>query len=65
MVAFDLVPATVAMMRSGLVRAVICQQPFRQGYDSVMAAFDILLAGEPKQGARIIMEHQIKILENL
>lgn len=64
-VAFDTVPATVAMMRTGLVRAVICQQPFRQGYESVMAAFDILLAGAPKQGGRVIMEHQIKILENI
>ena len=53
------------MMRSGLVRAVICQQPLRQGHDSVIAAFDILLSGIPKQGNRIIMEHQIKILENL
>ena len=64
-VAFDTIPATVSMMRSGLVRAVICQQPLRQGYESVMAAFDILLSGAPKQGSRIIMEHQIKILENL
>lgn len=64
-VAFDTVPATVNMMRKGLVRAVICQQPLRQGYESVMAAYDILLSGEPKQGSRIIMEHQIKILENL
>ena len=64
-VAFDTVPATVSMMRSGLVRAVICQQPLRQGHDSLIAAFDILLSGVPKQGNRIIMEHQIKILENL
>lgn len=64
-VAFDTVPATVGMMRMGPVRAVICQQPLRQGYDSVIAAFDILLSGAPKQGSRIIMEHQIKILENL
>ena len=64
-VAFDTVPATINMMRQGLVRAVICQQPFRQGYESVRAAFDILLSGAPKQGSRIIMEHQIKILENL
>ncbi|MFH1512101.1 MAG: LacI family DNA-binding transcriptional regulator [Bacillota bacterium] len=64
-VAFDTVPATVSMMRMGLVRAVICQQPLRQGYESVMAAFDILLSGTPKQGSRIIMEHQIIILENL
>ncbi|MBN1776489.1 MAG: LacI family DNA-binding transcriptional regulator [Clostridiales bacterium] len=64
-VAFDTVPATISMMRSGLVRAVICQQPLRQGHDSVIAAFDMLLSGIPKQGNRIIMEHQIKILENL
>ena len=64
-VAFDTVPATISMMRSGLVRAVICQQPLRQGHDSLMAAFDMILSGAPKQGARIIMEHQIKILENL
>ena len=64
-VAFDTIPATVKMMRSGLVRAVICQQPMRQGHDAIIAAFDILLAGQPKQGNRIIMEHQIKILENL
>jgi len=64
-VAFDIVPATVEMMRLGLARAVICQQPLRQGYESVMAAFDILLSGESRQGGRIIMEHQIKILENL
>ncbi len=64
-VSFDTVPATVSMMRRGLMRAVICQQPLRQGYESVMTSFDILLSGEPKQGNRIIMEHQIKILENL
>jgi len=64
-VAFDTVPATISMMRTGLVRAVICQQPFRQGYESVKAAFDILLSGSPKQGSQVIMEHQIKILENL
>lgn len=64
-VAFDTVPATIEMMRKGLVRAVICQQPMRQGHESVMTAFDMLLSGVPKQGSRIIMEHQIKILENL
>lgn len=64
-VAFDTIPATIGMMRSGLVRAAICQQPLRQGHDAVIAAFDILLSGVPKQGNRIIMEHQIKILETL
>ena len=64
-VAFDNVPSTVEMMRRGLVRAVICQQPFAQGYQAIKAAFDILLTGAPKQGEQVIMENQIKILENL
>jgi LacI family transcriptional regulator len=64
-VAFDTVPSTVEMMRRGLVRAVVCQQPFMQGYQAVRAAFDILLTGASKQGEQIIMENQIKIVENL
>jgi len=64
-VAFDNVPSTVEMMRRGLVRAVVCQQPFLQGYQAIRAAFDVLLTGTSKQGEQIIMENQIKILENL
>ncbi len=64
-VAFDSVPSTVEMMRRGLVRAVVCQQPYLQGYQAVRAAFDVLLTGAPKQGEQIIMENQVKILENL
>ncbi|MEA4929813.1 MAG: LacI family DNA-binding transcriptional regulator [Candidatus Limiplasma sp.] len=65
MVSFDNVPSTIEMMRRGLVRAVVCQQPFLQGYQAIRAAFDILLTGASKQGEQIIMENQIKILENL
>ena len=64
-VAFDNVPSTREMMQRGLLKAVVCQQPFLQGYQAVKAAFDILLTGESKQGEQIIMENQIKICENL
>lgn len=64
-VTFDMIPSTIEMMKRGLVKAVVCQQPFLQGYQSVKAAFDILLMGFCKQGDQIIMENQIKILENL
>ena len=64
-VSFDNVPSTIEMMRRGLVRAVVCQQPILQGYQAIRAAFDILLTGTSKQGEQIIMENQIKILENL
>ena len=64
-VSFDNVPSTIEMMRRGLVRAVVCQQPILQGYQAIRAAFDVLLTGTSKQGEQIIMENQIKILENL
>lgn len=63
-IAFDHVPITEEMMREGLLRAVVCQQPYQQGWQSVCAAYDILLTGRPGQ-TRYIMENQIKILENL
>lgn len=61
---FDNIPKTEVMMRRGLLKAVVCQQPFLQGYQAVRAAYDILLAGSAAS-ERMIMESQIKILENL
>lgn len=62
--AFDNIPKTEEMMRQGLLKAVVCQQPFLQGYQSVRAAFDYILTGGVTSEKQI-MENQIKILENL
>lgn len=62
--AFDHIPSTEPSMRMGLLKAVVCQQPFRQGHLSVRAAADIILSGAP-ESERQIMENQICILENL
>ncbi|MBE5799228.1 MAG: LacI family DNA-binding transcriptional regulator [Clostridiales bacterium] len=64
-VAYDDVPTTREMMRRGLVRAVVCQQPFDQGYRAVREAFDMLLSGQMHEGRMLIMENQIKIAENI
>ena len=64
-VAYDDVPSTREMMRRGLVRAVVCQQPFEQGYRAVREAFDMLLAGQMQEGRMLITENQIKITENI
>lgn len=61
---FDATPASREGMASGLVKAVICQQPFEQGYRAVKAAFDWILTGSLPSD-RIIMENQIRIIENL
>jgi len=61
---FDNTPAVRSGMKDGLIKAVVCQQPFEQGYRSVKAAFDwILTNAVPAE--RIIMENQIRIIENL
>ncbi len=64
-VAYDDVPSTREMMRRGLIRAVVCQQPFEQGSRAVHAAFDMLLSGQMVENLMLITENQIKIAENL
>lgn len=64
-VAYDDVPTTREMMRRGIIKAVVCQQPFEQGYRALRAAFDMILSGEMLTDERIIMENQIKIRENI
>ena len=63
-IAYDDVPSTRAMIRRGLVRAVVCQQPVQQGYRAFCVAFDMILSGAQPREDRIIMEDQIKIREN-
>ena len=62
--AFDNIPATEGLLQKGLLKAVVCQQPFQQGYQSLRIAMDTLFSGPPAQ-ERVIMENQIRILENL
>lgn len=61
---FDDTPAVRLGMKDGLIKAVVCQQPFEQGYRSVKAAFDWILTGTVP-AERVIMENQIRIIENL
>lgn len=63
--AFDNVPTTEDMIKRGIVKAVVCQQPLEQGYLAFNAAFDAIISGSLEQREDIIVENQIKILENL
>ena len=63
-IAFDDVPTTREMILRGLVRAVVCQQPFLQGHRAYSIAFDAILTGEAPKQSLVITEDQIKIREN-
>ncbi len=64
-VGFDSVPDTVEMMKKGIVRAVICQHPFTQGYRAVKAAYDHLVGGALPPLDYCMVQNEIMILENL
>lgn len=64
-VSFDKIPSTIEMMKTGLIKATICQQPFTQGNKSVHIAFDYLVSGIKPDKEQYIMKNEIKIQENL
>ena len=64
-VAYDDVPSTREMVRRGIVRAVVCQQPFEQGWRAAHEAFELILSGTAERRRDRIMENQIKIAENI
>lgn len=61
---FDLVPENAEMLRRGIIRALVCQQPRRQGHDAIRAAWQLLLS-EGVQQEKILMDTSIRIVQNM
>lgn len=64
-VSFDKVPTTVEMIKKGIIKATICQQPFMQGNKAVHIVFDYLVSGAKPETDQFILYSQIKITENI
>lgn len=64
-VCVDSVPTTQELLKSGLVKATICQQPYTQGYQSVQLASQYLISGVRPEKEKYITKNEIKISENL
>ena len=64
-ITFDTLPGIVEMMEKGVVDAAIYQHPRQQGSRSMRLVYDYLLNGiEPPQD-RILLQNEIRILENV
>lgn len=61
----DSIPTTIEMMKQGVIKATICQEPFVQGNKSVHTAFNYLVSGEIPENKQFIVKSEIKIIENL
>ncbi len=59
----DSVPETKLMLKKGIIKAAICQQPFVQGYQVVQKAFSFLLSANKQED--FIVSGEILISESL
>ena len=64
-IAFDSVPSTVEMMKEGIVQAILYQHPYRQGHRAMELAFDKLVNGREPYKEMYILNHEIRLLENV
>ena len=64
-VSFDMVPETKEMMRQGIVKATISQQPFVQGFEAVKITFYYLVNRILPENREFIVKNEINILESL
>lgn len=53
------------LIRRGKIDATVCQQPFRQGYDSVKTVFEVFMNSDSRRQDDIYTENEIKIKYNL
>ena len=64
-ISFDDPEGTKALIRSGEIDFTICQEPFRQGYESISRMFHYFLGSKKNAPADCLTETVIKIKENL
>ncbi|HEX3076945.1 MAG TPA: LacI family DNA-binding transcriptional regulator [Lachnospiraceae bacterium] len=53
------------LMKEGVIKATICQQPFTQGYKAVNMAFQYLISNINPSKELNIIKNEIKIIENM
>jgi ABC-type sugar transport system substrate-binding protein len=64
-ICFDFVPDTIDYVRKGTIDAAIGQNPFAQGYRSVMAAYDLLKSGKKPENPIERVNLEIATRENV
>ena len=64
-ICYDCTPNTEKLLKSGEIKATICQQPFTQGNRSARLAFNYLVSGQKPEREHYFVKNEIKIQENL
>ncbi|MCY1713953.1 LacI family DNA-binding transcriptional regulator [Caproiciproducens galactitolivorans] len=62
---FDDVPATRELVLKNVIAATICQEPFKQGYESIKILYDYFVNGAAPKKTHYFTDTVIKIKENI
>ena len=65
LICFDGTEEIAALLRDGKVTATICQEPFWQGYRSIMTLFDAVVNHKMPEQEKLYTRCEIRIKENL
>ncbi len=63
-VCFDATETSIELIKKGLIKVVICQNPMLQGKQSMQIMLEFLVTGLNPEPGNYIIEHQIKIKQN-
>jgi LacI family transcriptional regulator len=61
----DLIPAVQQWLQSGMVAATICQEPYRQGYETIKLIFNRLVTGDKLESTIFHTENKIILKYNM
>ena len=64
-ITYDDIPDTKKFILDGTIKATLCQEPVKQGYQSVKTLFDYLISGKPPENEYMYTDVIIKIKENM
>lgn len=65
LVGFDLYEQTVSLIEKGIIQAVVCQEPFNQGYYPIKILFESIAEGKEIERSKFITRLEIVMKENL
>ncbi|PYG87941.1 LacI family transcriptional regulator [Ruminiclostridium sufflavum DSM 19573] len=64
-ICYDDGPHIKQLVKEGKINATICQQPFKQGYESIAYLFKYFAGAELSEKSNILMDNIIEIVENI
>ncbi|AZO95771.1 LacI family DNA-binding transcriptional regulator [Halocella sp. SP3-1] len=65
LVGFDLYEQTVSLIEKDIIQAVVCQEPFNQGYYPIKILFELIAEGKEIEKSKFITRLEIVMKENL